>query len=133
IDYLLREASTASSGTQALRAIIQTGLLTDVTQYHSIASRNLADALYKLSIEACIMSRQTDEALVVAQRWSKLCPLLFGVESKQNCRASKHLLNALVLSRGSKSEQAAAARTQLRLCEAVFGKRHVKTASALSE
>ncbi|CUI14344.1 Hypothetical protein, putative, partial [Bodo saltans] len=57
----------------------------------------------------------------------------FGVESKQNCRASKHLLNALVLSRGSKSEQAAAARTQLRLCEAVFGKRHVKTASALSE
>lgn len=133
LDFLLRDASTSAKAAQLLRILIQLGLLTDPNHFHPVSSRNVADELYKLSIEALLLTKQHDEAVIVAQRWSRLCPLIFGSESKQCCRAFKLLLSALALSHSPKSEQLKVAKHRLHLCERVYGPRDIKTAAAVSE
>ena len=132
VESVLRDHSEKTVAAGLLRQVLQLVPFNDNTSYHVVASRDLLDYLYRVSVDVCLATRQMDEALLVATRWAKLCPTVFGSGSKQNCKALKMLFSVIPVTR-NRREIVRVAMAQLAACETAFGNFSLRTAQALSD
>lgn len=128
---LLTKLNKTRAATPYVHRMLRAEPFREPTAVGVVSSRLLLEEFHRVSVEFCSAAHQLEEALLVAQRWVRMCLPLFGMTQHQ-CAAVKMLLVCLMKCH-RREEGHRVASEYLEMVERIFGPFDQRTATALSD